>query len=416
MFIFGSGMSAAPTAYQAAHEAASRARDAFTLLHRGSSAPGAGKSRPSRPKLAIVFASLGYDDAAAAPHAVRELIGDVPIVGGSAGGCVIGSDTVTARGVSVILLGGDDLEVSCESAGLSSPELVDVVPAASRIARAADDAARRGLSHYVCLSFAPGIFVDGEALVAAIRKGAGARAQLAGALTGDELTMDRPGVFVREADTYALTAGQVVLAGLFTKKPIGIAARHGWRAVGPSRTVTRAEGPVVFALDRRPVLDVWLEDARAAGARLPTSKKDLLLYLANHYELGIDTRGNGRELVVRAPWSIGADNSITLSGSIGEGRKVRVVHASRKDLLRASADATSDAVLRVGHAISGALVLACAGRLAALGDDFAAEPAAIQRRIAAPIGGASVFGEIARNERDVDAFFNTTTVVVAFPT
>jgi hypothetical protein len=105
---------------------------------------------------------------------------------------------------------------------------------------------------------------------------------------------------------------------------------------------------------------------------------------------------------------------VLLSGSIGEGCHVRVMLASRKELLRASTNAAADAVMRAGGSVAGALVLACSGRIAALGDDFPDEPALIRERIGAPIGGACVFGEIARNERDVDAFFNTTTVVVAF--
>ena len=90
------------------------------------------------------------------------------------------------------------------------------------------------------------------------------------------------------------------------------------------------------------------------------------------------------------------------------------MHATRNDLLRASTEAASDAVIRAGNRVAGALVLACSGRLAALGDSFGEEPARIRERIAAPIGGACVFGEIAKNVRDTDAFFNTTAVVVAF--
>ncbi len=59
--------------------------------------------------------------------------------------------------------------------------------------------------------------------------------------------------------------------------------------------------------------------------------------------------------------------------------------------------------------------MACTGRLAVLGETFAEEPAAMRAELDAPLGGACVFGEIARNVRDVDAFFNMTTVVVAFP-
>jgi hypothetical protein len=399
MFIFGSGMSAADTARAAAVEAATDALRAFA-------------SSAGRPKLAVVFASISYPDVESVVAAVRGVVGPIPIVGGSSGAYVLGPRNEARRGVSVVLLGGDDLEVAIETPQLGSPELVDVVPAAAKIARAADEAAKKGLIHYSCLVFAPGIFVDGELLVAAVRKGAGVRAQLAGGLTGDEMTMDRPKVFVGEE----LRRDRAVLAGLFTRKHVGIAARHGWRPIAPTRTVTRAEGPVLMQLDGRPALDVWLEDARRGGAILPEQPKELTLYLANHYEIGIvdlSRSGDDGELVARAPWAI-EGRSIRLSGSIGEGHRIQVVHATRSDLLRASSHAADDAVKRAGGNIAGALVLACSGRIAALGDDFPSEQALIRQHVAAPIGGACVFGEIAKSDRDVDAFFNTTAVVVAF--
>jgi hypothetical protein len=403
MIAFGSGMSAAATATLAAREAAAQA---LAMLE------------GETPKLAIVFASVSYEDVESAARVVRSVVGDAQIVGGTSGACVFAGDRTAPRGVSVVLLGGDGLEVESRVAQLGSPSFVETVPAAMKIARTADGAAQRGFGHFACLVFAPGIFVDGEALVAAVRKGAGARAQLAGALTGDDLTLDRPKVLFGDE----LRDDCVVVTGLFTKTAIGIAARHGWAAVGPIRTVTRADGTHLVELDGRPALDVWLEDARRAGAIPPSDPKDLTLYLANHYELGIaDTStpriaiaDDNRELIARAPFAIRADRAIRLSGSISEGTHVRVLHASRGDLLRASSEAAASAVLRAGSRVAGALVLACSGRLAALGDSFEEEPAGIRKCIDAPIGGACVYGEIARNVRDTDAFFNTTAVVVAF--
>lgn len=394
MFLFGSGMSAGASARAAAEEAAREALRPFG---------------DKRPKLGLLFASVSYPDADEAAQAVRSVVGDVPIVGGTSGAAVLGPTSVASRGVSVVLLGGNDLEVCTSAAELGGPEMVAVVPAARQIAAAADEAAKRGFDHYACLVFAPGIYTDGEVLVAAVRKGLGARAQLAGGLTGDDMTMDRPRVFVGDE----LKSGHVVLAGLFTKKHVGISARHGFRPVGPVRKVTRADGQKLLELDGRPALDVWLEDVRKAGGSLPPSRKELLVYLANHYELALTDMAN-TELVARAPWRLEENGTVHLSGSIGEGRHVRLVHASRKDLLRASTNAASDAVLRAGNHVAGALVFPCSGRIACLGDDFPEEPRIIRERISAPIGGACVFGEIARTERDVDAFFNTTAVVVAF--
>lgn len=398
--IFGSGTSSGPTAAAAAREAMSQA-------HR----PFAGET----PKLAVVFTSVAYEDNDAISATIRELVGDIPIIGGTAGGCVIGPTGVFKRAVSIMLLGGNDVAVRTRSVRVGEPSLADVVPAAREIAEAADDAARSGLEHYACLVFAPALEVDGEALVAAVRKGAGARAQLAGGLAGDDFTFDRARVLDRTGEH----SDRVVLAGVYTSKPIGIAARHGWRPLGPARVVTRSEGDIIFELDHRPALDVWHEDARRSGSVPPNLPlKQLGMYLANHHNLGIadpaPRNSSDGELVVRAPTGVFENGSVRISGSIGEGTRVHVMETSRKDLLRAATNAAADAVMRARSKVAGAIVLSCAARLTVLGDEFHQEAAFIRERIGAPIGGACVLGEIAKSERDYDAFFNTTVVVVAF--
>ncbi len=395
-------MDAAPSARDAAARAIAQARAAF----------GEGT-----PKLAVVFVSPSYEDAAAVPDVARELLGDVPLAGGTAGGAVIGPGGVSRAAVSVVLIGGDDVSVVLRLARVNPPDLGDVVPAAREVAEAADDAARRGLQHYTCLVFAPAMQLDGETLVAAVRKGAGARAQLAGGLVGDDLTFDRAQVIAGGA----LRKDRVVLVGVCTRKPIGVAVRHGGRPLGPERVVTRAEGDMLFELDHRPALDVWREDAKLAGTAPPEDLAELRRHLANHHELGIvgnkgQKKGEGGELVVRAPFELFPDGRVRLSGSIGEGLRVEVMQSSRKDLLRASVSAAADAVMRAKGKVAGALLLACSGRLAVLGEEFNEECALIRDRVGAPIGGGCVFGEIARTDRDADAFFNTTAVVVAFPT
>jgi len=403
MIAFGSGMSAALTAQAAAHEAATVALLAL---------------EGQTPRLAIVFASVSYPDVDSAARAVRSVIGDAQIVGGTSGVCVFGDDRIAARGVSVVLLGGDGLEVESRIAKLGSPTFMETVPIAERVAQAAQRSAGRGFGQFACLVFAPGLEVDGEALVAAVRKGAGAHAQLAGGLTDVDFAMDRPKVFFGDE----LRDDCIVITGLFTKTPVGIAARHGWGAVGPVRRVTRAEGIHLVELDGRPALDVWLEDARSAGGRPPTDRGQITAYLAKHYDIGITGAsssriaivGDPRELVARAPFGIRADGAMQMSATIAEGSHVRVIHATRSDLLKASSEAAADAVLRAGSRVAGALVLECSSRFSALGDLFPQEPAEIRRQLGAPIAGACVCGEIARNIRDVDAFFNTTTVIVAF--
>lgn len=400
MLVFGAGMNQGDTARGSARAALTEAAAAV-----------------ADPKLAIAFSSASFADVDELGDALSGALPGVPVIGGTSAACVLGPDGSASRGVSVVLVGGTGIEVASREVAIGAPALVEIVPVAAALAREADAAAKRGYVHFTCLVFAPSMAVDGEALVAAVRKGAGARAQLAGGLTGDELTMDRPRVFAGGA----LRGDRVTVTGLYTKRPLGVAARHGWHAVGPVRTVTGADGVQLLELDGRPALDVWLGDVRSSGGRPPEDRRALAVYLTNEYPLGIDD-GRGAPpgstsddpMVVRAPLAVSDDGSIRLSGSIAEGTHVRLVGASRNDLLAASAEAASAAVLRAEARVAGALVLACSSRIAALGDAFTSEPAEIRRRVRAPIGGACVYGEIARNVRDVDAFFNTTTVVLAF--
>jgi hypothetical protein len=397
---FGAGLGNGEDAGAAAWRATAAARDAF--------------GREERPKLAIVFVSPDLTDGGAVVRAVRELAGEVNIVGGTSGGRLIAPTGVTPRGVSVVLLGGDDVAVATREVRIRGPELFDVVTAGRELAHEADAAAQRGLERFACFAFAPSLLLSGEALASAIRKGAGVRAQLAGGLTGDDFTFDRSRAFARGE----LRDDHVALAGLFTRKPIGIAARHGFRPIGAQHVVTRAEGEIVVELDRRPALDVWLEEARRAVAMLPESTEALQRYLTTHQGLGIavtSTRGDEPdELVVRTPFELLDGGRVRLASPLGEGLRVHVVQANRKDLLRASTSAATDAAMRVRGPLAGALVLSCSGRLAVLGEDFSEEWALIRERVAAPIGGACVFGEIAKSDRALDAFFNTTVVVAAF--
>jgi hypothetical protein len=395
---FGVGESDLPTAQEAARAAVGQA-----LASLGGAAP----------KLAIVFTSITYDDVDGLPLLVRGLLPGVPRVGGSAGGALYGPGGVVSRGVSCVLLGGDDIEVSVETVPVVTWDVVEVVPAAAKLAARADEAAKRGLGEFLCLVFAPGLVVDGDALTAAIRKGAGARAQLAGGLTGDDLRFERTSVI---ASGEYLEVG-VVMAGIFTRRAVGVAARHGGAPIGRPRTVTRSDGSFLHTLDDRTALEVWTEDARATGAVLPDDPKALAICLANNYPLGLADRsfGAGAEVAVRIPYEVLPDGSLRMSAGLPEGSTVRVMRLTREAMLGAAAEAAKLSLEAVGGEASGALVLGCSGRLAILGDAFGDEIAHLASHIRAPIGGACVFGEIARSRRDVGAFFNTTQVVVAFP-
>jgi hypothetical protein len=370
----------------------------------------------AEPKLVIAFASCGYADLEELPALLKTELPQAKIVGGTAGGAVYGPDGLYRRGVSLVLAGGEGLDAALCTVPITSWDVVEAVKASADLAAEADRAAKRGLTELVCLVLAPGLMVDGDALAAAVRKGIGARAQLAGGLTGDDFAFQTSRVLTGDG---FLDAG-FALVGISTSAPLGVAARHGARPIGPAHAITRSDGPFLMSLDGRPAIEVWTEDARAAGIELPSDPKKLAVALASYCPLGMETPigagAEGRaELVVRVPFDVQADGSVRLSAGLPEGSSVRVVRFTHEDMRAAAREASESALAAAGGEVSGALVLGCSGRLAILGDAFADEIALIGRHMRAPVGGACVFGEIARARRDVGAFFNSTTVVVAFP-
>jgi hypothetical protein len=356
-----------------------------------------------------VFASRSVEDLGGIPAEIRAVLPDIPIVGGIAGDALFASGAVHPQGVLVALIGGVGVRATMTSVEIQSADLVEVVPAGARVRAAAEQARRDGFEEAVCLVFAPANGIDGEALAAAVRKGTGASVQLAGALMGGESAINRPHVFTPDG----LRRNEVVLAGVFTRSPVGIAARYGWRAASPARIVTRSEGTWLVELDGRPAVESWLADVRTVrGASL--EPKDLLLPPANRFALGLDVSTRDEPLLC-CPLALRDDGSVRLAASIGEGKRVSIMRGDAEDLLEATGWASRLAHERSGGGSAGALILSCQKRLGALGDRFSEEQELIGRALEAPVAGACVFGEIARARRDIDAFHNMTAVVVAWP-
>ena len=324
----------------------------------------------------------------------------------------MGPSGVSKDGVSVVLLGGD-LEVVTKSVKLLSESRLEVVPVAETLVPLADEAARRGLHEFACIIFAPGVGVggDGDLLLAAVRKGVGQRARLAGAMTGDQVAFDRGQVFTgRDVSTH-----HAVLTGVFSSAPIGIAARHGWKPTGRVRRVTRSDGPWLVTLDGKPAFDVWVADARAAGLEAPADRtQKATIFLAGHCVLSVRD-GDREEPVVRIPLAVRPDGAVRLSGAVGETARTRLMRGSRGALLEAARQAARAARSEVEGRVAGGVILTCASRVAVLGADFGQEAKAVALELDAPVGGASVFGEIARGPREIEAFHNATLLVLAVP-
>jgi methyl-accepting chemotaxis protein len=209
----------------------------------------------------------------------------------------------------------------------------------------------------------------------------------------------------------------VVIAQIFSRRPLAFGVAHGHRALSEPLRVTRATEGWVHEVDGRPAWDVWRERtkdaARARGidvdALEPEGEGAFLL----QFEAGL---ANADSYKIRAPLARREDGSILFAAAIPEGSVLRITESDAESQVRSALSAASAAKTEAAGPVAGALVFDCICRNLILGSDFAKAVRGISEALGAvPIAGFETYGEVALSAGDMSAFHNTTSVVLAFP-
>jgi methyl-accepting chemotaxis protein len=242
----------------------------------------------------------------------------------------------------------------------------------------------------------------------------GDNVSLAGGAAGDYLAMKQTLVGCGSR----VASDAVVLAQIFSKRPLGIGISHGHRAMSDSLRVTSSHGNTVQTIDGRPAWDVWRERTAPAAAlrgvdvsRLPADQIPAFLL---QYEAGLSVGG---EIKIRAPLSLGENGAIHFACGIPTGTVFRLTESEPERQIASAREAARRALARLGGAKpAGAVVFDCICRNLILGERFGTAVRAISEELGqVPIAGFETYGEIALDVGDMSGFHNTTSVVLAFP-
>lgn len=359
-------------------------------------------------RLAIVAMPSGakHEDYLAA---VEEAAG-VPVVGATTGGASFTERGSSRTGVSCAFLGGANVEVVCAAAReLRADHGKSVRAALSDMDEVVSSNGPRSGAPSSILVLADAFACDGDDLVAALRQGVPPHTRVFGGTAGDGWAFEGARVFLgRKALTDA-----AVLVRLTHRHRVNIDVVHGFRAAEGGRdfTITDIERNVLRTLDGHPAARVYEEELSRLGLRV--SGEGLLQTMARH-ALGAKTPF-GEALKIRSPIAIRGDGAVVLTGGLSRGQVVRVVNATADALLQA-AKGLSTKVLGPLPAVSGALVFDCASRFRLLGERYRDEVKAfLSPNVAAhPMFGMACYGQIAKFGGSVEAFHNTSAVMVAW--
>jgi hypothetical protein len=358
-----------------------------------------------RPELLVAFASTTQPLEVVAATLSADFPG-VPLIGASTAGEFIERRDAKSS-IALFALAGDYKVFVGMGDGLrANPD--------AAIAKAIEGLPREvhGYPHRTALLLLDPLAGNGEeaTLIAAARLGPNVR--LAGGAAGDDLAMKATQVLGGRR----CAGDAVVVALLFSRKPLGVGVCHGHRPLSPPLRVTRAEGNVVHEIEGRPAWDVWLErtrdHARSANVAPPTAETEGEYLL--RFEAGLAA---GAEYKIRAPLARTSDGAISFACGIPMGTVIRITESDPERQVASAREAARQARAQLGaDKPAGALVFDCICRKLILRDHFERAVRGMAEELGdVPLAGFETYGEIALDVGDMSGFHNTTSVVLAFP-
>jgi hypothetical protein len=241
-----------------------------------------------------------------------------------------------------------------------------------------------------------GLHADGEQIVNGIIYAMGRQVALFGGAAGDDL---------RRKDTFVFSASQVIADGvvalIFDQNAIelqGIAI-SGWKGIGTPKTITKAEGNIVYRIDDEPAHDMYNKYLNIGDDPNLAAEYPLLLI-----------RDDG-SFVLRAVMLVNEDKSIVYAGTVPEGAKVRFSMPAGSEIIDHAIEQMSEFNQQIPR--SDAIVLfSCKGRHLALGPMVEDEISAVHKLWKVPLVGFFTYGEIGPVPQGRCDFHNHTLVPV----
>ena len=334
------------------------------------------KAAALKPNIVVIFAAPSFwRDGGAMADACTPLQG-THLIGCSTAGEISASGAADDT-CSIMAMRFDHAQVKIAAAQLGAMDASR--SAGQSIGEALKESGLRGV-----FALCPGLQVDGSAFAGGIAAAVGDKVTVAGGLAGDGLdfrttcTMLNGMVFTNLAVAFGIYGDKASMA---------TSTRCGWKPFGLMRRVTKSAANVIFQLDGKPALDLY---RKYAGEQAPLPAGGLLYPFSLLREDGRDT-GVVRMVLAVNP----ADGSMTMAGDVPQGSLLRLMYADPDLLVSGAAAAGKEAVN--GHAgQSATLLVNCAGRRLAMGEDANAEiDAVIQSASGGACAGFYSYGEIA---------------------
>jgi len=296
-----------------------------------------------RQSVVFVFGARSRMQAGDPVGELRDHFKGAAMLGCSTSGEIVG-DLVVDDSVIATVAGFEHARLRSASVPIGEKASYDV---GKELAQQLNDASLR---HVFVLS--DGLHVNGSDLARGLAGGVPEGVSITGGLSGDGTNFAETWVVANDA------AGpdRVAAVGLYGDDlRIGYASMGGWEPFGPVRTITRAEGNILYELDGRSALDLYKSYLGAHADQLPSSALLFPILVAE---------AKGGQGVVRTVLSVDEQNkSMTFAGDIPKGGTAQLMKTNVDDLVDGATAAAKASLSGLGDRRPDlAILVSCVGR------------------------------------------------------
>ena len=253
-----------------------------------------------------------------------------------------------------------------------------------------------------------GRLLDGEGMVRHIEKLAGPDITMFGGMAGDDITFTGTWIFTHGKSTdygmaaLALDESKIELYGL---------AFSGWKPMGVFRTATKTEGNLIYTIDDRPALEMYMH---YLGSEISSADDQIDFFdkIGVHYPFQIEREN--REPKMCNP--IGYDRekqALICESDVPQGSRMRFSTPPDFDIIDTVINKANELKNELQTEADALLIFSCAGRLSALGPMAQQENEGLQQVWNAPMAGFYTYGEYGKGINGKHEFHSTTCSWVA---
>jgi len=338
-----------------------------------------------RPTLAIVFISVKQNRTAICKLLVNN---DIDILGATSCGEFINGHQDEGSTVILLLdLNRNAYDILFETIGADTIET-----ASALIAKKAKEKFEKP-ALIVCSTGLTdtGEFFDGETLVKSLESALGADITFFGGMAGDDMALTSTYIFTRNKESnYGITA--LVLDG--SKVEVQGMAITGWKPVGISRTITKSKGNLLYTIDDKPAVEMYLRYLGKQGQEA-NEGFSMLFDVSMHYPFLL-AKEKG-EPVPRTPLSIDqSENALICDLEMPQGGTIWFSMPPDLDISETIVGEAKNLKETSMPDADALLIFSCAGRINVLGPLVTSENDGLSALWKVPMAGFFTYGEYGR--------------------